>query len=467
MGLSLRRSALEASDLALLTAYITLAVLGTSTSALLLNDGAVLLSAGWLGNGWDLYFSQIAGRAVSLMMAYGPSWALRAIFGLSANTFVPLGHALYFAMPLGLWLAIRTIEPQPIYSRLYLAIALILAYFPSEMLAAAGLWTAWAAWIAAPKRTTANTTIATILFSAVLAFTHPACLLMSGMLLVTGLASRLLGVPIPARQLTAAATMTGLLTVGYLLISRVLPPSNPTIVAALAHGSLDYANPVRLVTTFTLFPLVPALWLLLLLPALPGRGARTGTVALVGLLGLWFAAAGTGLLTWLYARHSAPYVIALALALAQTAPSRWLHRARGPLLWFSGIGLVAAFSYNVDIFLFGRYLDRFLKPGFVDVDSIGPAWPPPVTDRSGARAWGKWFSGDDYARDVLVPEYDWYRSTLLFYSYFRSGGTGALYHRLERGGDWLPFECDALARTVRRPDTAAFVEFLAQRYCVN
>lgn len=139
MRLSLRRSALEASDLALLTAYITLAVLGTSTSALLLNDGAVLLSAGWLGNGWDLYFSQIAGRAVSLMMAYGPSWALRAIFGLSANTFVPLGHALYFAMPLWLWLAIRIIEPQPIYSRLYLAIALILAYFPTEMLATAGL----------------------------------------------------------------------------------------------------------------------------------------------------------------------------------------------------------------------------------------------------------------------------------------------------------------------------------------
>jgi hypothetical protein len=461
------RPTLEASDLALLAAYIALGVLGTSTSALLLNDGAVLLSAGWLGDGWDLYYRQIAGRAVSLMLAYGPSWALHAALGLSASTFILLAHALYFAMPLGLWLAVRAIEPQPIYSRLYLAQALILASFPSEMLAAAGLWMAWAAWIAAPNRTTAGTAIATILFGGALALTHPAALLMSGTLLAARLASRMVGVPVPTRQLAATAAMTVILVVSYLVVSRLLPPSNPTIVVALAHGRLDYADPVRLIAAFTLFPVIPALWALLLLPALPGRGARLGTVASVGVFGVWFAAAGTGLLTWLYARHSAPYVIALALGLAQTAPGEWLRRARVPLLWFSGIGAVAALSYNADIFLFGRYVDRFVKPGFTDVDSINPPWPVPVTDRSGARTWGKWLAGDNYARDVLVPEYDWYRSTLVFYSYFRTNGTGALYHRLDRPGDWLPFECDSLARVTQRPDNAAFVDFLAQRYCVR
>ena len=39
---------------------------------------------------------------------------------------------LCFAALLVPWLILRVVEPQRIFSRLYLAIVLVLAYFPSE-----------------------------------------------------------------------------------------------------------------------------------------------------------------------------------------------------------------------------------------------------------------------------------------------------------------------------------------------
>ena len=55
-------------DWALIVSYLIGAVLGTATSCLMVHDGAVLLTAAWLGNAWDIYFSQNASRAVSTLM---------------------------------------------------------------------------------------------------------------------------------------------------------------------------------------------------------------------------------------------------------------------------------------------------------------------------------------------------------------------------------------------------------------
>jgi hypothetical protein len=49
-----------------------------------------------------------------------------------------VAHALYFAVPLVLWLALRAIERDRLFSRLYLAIVLVLMYFPSELIVGVG-----------------------------------------------------------------------------------------------------------------------------------------------------------------------------------------------------------------------------------------------------------------------------------------------------------------------------------------
>ena len=54
---------LDLSDAALLAAFVLIAVLGTLQKCLLVNDGAVYLAAAWLGNAWDLFYSQNTGRA--------------------------------------------------------------------------------------------------------------------------------------------------------------------------------------------------------------------------------------------------------------------------------------------------------------------------------------------------------------------------------------------------------------------
>ena len=74
------RSSLERTDWALLGAFLLAALLGTWTRCLLFNDGAVLLSAGWLGNAWDLFFNQFAGRAVSHFLAFVPASTARLTF---------------------------------------------------------------------------------------------------------------------------------------------------------------------------------------------------------------------------------------------------------------------------------------------------------------------------------------------------------------------------------------------------
>jgi hypothetical protein len=112
---------LSGSDKALLAAFLLAALLGIWSHCLLLNDGAVLLSAGWLGSAWHIYFDQIGSRAVSVMTLFGPAWAARTVLGLGASAYMTVAHAFYFAVPLVLWLALRAIEGDRLFSRLYLA----------------------------------------------------------------------------------------------------------------------------------------------------------------------------------------------------------------------------------------------------------------------------------------------------------------------------------------------------------
>ena len=449
------RSSLERTDWALLGAFLLAALLGTWTRCLLFNDGAVLLSAGWLGNAWDLFFNQFAGRAVSHFLAFGPAWIARLAFDPSSSSYMTLAHALYFAMPLALWLVLRVVEPHRLFSRLYLAIVLALIYFPTELIAGTGLWLIWMALIVDPARSARQAAVATLLFGAVLVFTHAALALMSLLYVAVGVALSAFGRPVPRRSLVAAAAMSTLLFTAYLVTSRWLPVTNPTMVAALATNRYNYVDPVWVLSTLVLFPMLVALWLLLLAPGAASARLRwrlsPAAVLIIAVLGAWFAAAGTGLLTWLFARNTAPYVLALALALALVSPSAWLVGARRPLMLYAGVTAIAFLSYNVDLFLFGRFVDRYAGSGVVDVE--GPQavpWPSQRHRPGGPLIYFKWAAGPDYVGDVVVPVYDWYRLTLAFYSYFRSDRQRVLFHPLGRRGDWLPFECAAVERARRR-----------------
>src|SRR5260370_6268796 len=97
------------SDKALLCAFLLAALLGTWTRGLLLNDGGILMSVGWLGDAWHLYFDQITGRAISVLTLFGPAWAARAVLGAGAIPYMTVAHILYFAVPLALWLALRAL----------------------------------------------------------------------------------------------------------------------------------------------------------------------------------------------------------------------------------------------------------------------------------------------------------------------------------------------------------------------
>jgi hypothetical protein len=163
----------DRNDTALLAAFVVIAGLGTWNNCLLFNDGIVLVSVGWLGDAWDLYFNQIAGRAVSTFTTFGPAWAARWAFDLSPGTYIVLAHTLYFAVPLALWLVIRAIEPQRAFSRLYLATTLVLIYFPSELIVGVGLWTIWIALLADPARSLRQVVVATLVLGLLMAFTHP------------------------------------------------------------------------------------------------------------------------------------------------------------------------------------------------------------------------------------------------------------------------------------------------------
>lgn len=465
---------LDRCDAALLAALAWAAVFGTWNQCLLVNDGAVLLSVGWLGDAWDLYFDQIAGRAVSTLLAFGPAWAARWAFGLSSDTYIILAHALYFATPLVLWLVLRTVEPHRIFSRLYLAIVLALIYFPSELIVGIGLWMIWAALVADPGRGPRQVAIVTLVLGLAIAFTHPSTALMSLLYLVVGGALAAFGRPFPRRTLIATAAMAALLFAGYLATKALLPSTNPTITVALAANRYDYIDPRWILATLALFPMLPALWLLLLAPGataaalrwrLPPRG-----VLIVAAVGLWFAAAGTGLLVYLFARHSGTHVLVVALALALVAPAAtWLAHARRPLMFFAAMAAVATTSYNIDLLLYGRFVDRYLTPGIVDVDVLRPnPWPMTHVEPFGARIYFKWLAEPDYVRDVVVPDYGRYRVALAFYGFFRSDRRSIPFHRLPEG-EWIPFECAPVGRALARARDELdrkFLNFLNEHYCV-
>ena len=165
------------------------------------------------------------------------------------------------------------------------------------------------------------------------------------------------------------------------------------------------------------------------------------------------------------------YVLGLALALALAAPAaNWLTAARRPLMLFGAIAAVAALSYGVDLVLFGRFIDQRSSSGIMDVDaSTSTPWPPAREPTLGARIYFKWVAGDDYVRDVVVPDYDWYRVTLAFHSFFNSSGRTVLFHRLA-ADKWLPFECPAIERelsSARGEARRMFLRFLAEHYCVR
>ena len=465
---------LEPADAALLAAYLLAAVLGTWNFCLLVNDGAVFLSAAWLGDAWDLYFGQFAGRAAALLASFGPIWALRNVLDLSSQAFLVAGHALYFAVPLLLWGALRAIEPHRLFSRLYLAIALAQVYFPGELVLGCGLWLLFMAMASDARRSTRQLALSAPILALLMAFTHPALALMSLLYLLMGGLLVLLGRSLPRRSLAAAWGLALFLLAAYAATSRWLPPTNATVIAALAVNRFDFVNPLWMLATLWLFPMLAALWLLLLAPGLEAARARwrlpPPAQIVVAFFGLWFAAAGTGLLTWVYIRHTAGHVLAVSLALALAAPTAWLAASARPLLLFAAVMAVSAISYNADLFLFGRFVDRHLGPGIVDVDQPAADWPPRLAGSYGERSYLKWGAGPDYQRDVVVPIYDWYQVTLAFYSFFRSDRQAILFHPLGHKGDWYPFECGPVERALHRPHDEAdrhFLTFLDERYCVR
>jgi hypothetical protein len=84
----------------LLAAFLLAAGLGTWTRCLLLNDGAVFMSAGWLGDAWHLYFHQIAGRAVSAAASDDPEEAFGAMESIAGIVFA------FIMVVTWIWLAV-------------------------------------------------------------------------------------------------------------------------------------------------------------------------------------------------------------------------------------------------------------------------------------------------------------------------------------------------------------------------
>src|SRR6266481_2867078 len=112
-----------------------------------------------------------------------------------------------------------------------------------------------------------------------------------------GAALAVVGKPIPRQSLFAAAALSVILLAGNLVTSRLLAPTNPQIVAALASGRSAYLDPVAMTEEIGHFMAIGVLWLLLVGPGLFGRFGPV-SFALLAILGLWSAAAGTNLLTY-------------------------------------------------------------------------------------------------------------------------------------------------------------------------
>ena len=73
-------------------AFLLAAVLGIWSRCLLLNDGGVLLGAGWLGDAWHLYFVQEASREVAVMSMFGPAWVARTVLDLGVSDYLTFTH---------------------------------------------------------------------------------------------------------------------------------------------------------------------------------------------------------------------------------------------------------------------------------------------------------------------------------------------------------------------------------------
>jgi len=470
---------LDHCDGALLAAFTLVAVLGTWSGCLLFNDGAVFLAVAWLGNAWDLYLVQLASRAVSTLVTFGPAWGLRAMLDLPVEAYIVVSHLCYFAVPLVLWKAIRAIEPHPAFSQLYLCVALVLVFFPSELIVGIGLWMAWVAILADPARPRTVVILATAVFAVAMAFTHPATASMSLLYLIVGGGLAAAGLPFPRRTLLGAAVMTGCLLVAFFLADAWLPPGNPTIAAQLATSRYDYIDPVWMLATLGLFPILASFWVLMLAPGLASALARwrmpTVLVLTIGALGLWFAVNGTDVLTWIFARQTAPYVIVLALALGSVStPSQWRREARLPFFLFACVMAAAALSYGIDMALFSRAVDARLAPLIADamapprlVDITrreSPSWGAHLASRPSLRGYLKWAAGEDYVRDIIVPDYGGDRMTLAFYTYFRSDRRVVLFRPLDRPGEWIPFVCAPIDRALTLVNDDTDRRFL--RYCV-
>ncbi|HZX85679.1 MAG TPA: hypothetical protein VFF19_19055 [Reyranella sp.] len=468
---------LDFPDAALLAAFVLIAVLGTWQKCLLVNDGAVYLAAAWLGNAWDLFYSQNTGRVVSTLLQFGPAWLVRPLFGGDALAFIAAAHALYFAIPLGLWLIVRAVEPQRMYSRLYLAVVLVLIQFTSEMVQGIGLWMIWLALMADPARSSRVKAIASAVMAAILALTHPAIALLSLAFGACGIGLLLLRRPFPRPLAIAALAMGAFLTVVYLATAPMWAPSNPTIAAQHTGARFDYVDPLWMFATLGLFPLLASLWLLMLAPGLESTAARwrlsRTAVLVVGAIGLWFAVSGTNILTWIFARQTAPYVLALALALALASPARaWFDAARRALAVFAVLMAVASTSYTVDLALFARAAEARLAP--LEAGDSTPRFvefgrsPSPAVGTV-IRGTFKWAGGEDYVRDVVVPDYGGQRMTFAFYTFFQSNRRVVLFPALDRSGEWVPFECAPVDRALAKPYDAVdarMLRFIRERYCV-
>ena len=436
-----------------------------------MHDGAILLTAGWLGDAWDLYFSQNASRAVSTLLSFGPVWLVRRAFGPSAGTYMVLGHVLYFAMALVPWLVLRAIEPHRLFSRLYLAVTLAMIYFLAEVVFGVAFWLMWLAVIVRPARTTAQIALATLLLGLAMAFCHPVTGLMTLVYLVAGGVLVGLRRPFPRHTLVAGAALAVLLLLAYFAQSRWLAATNPTILNAVSIIRFDYIDPDL-------------------------DGGNDGDVPDAGRAVV--APAGAGL----HCGRDAPVAPTVALIadlravvrsgrhghadLALRPPHRGLHPGRGGRARPAAArGLARRRQRRVGALCPGRIggvrvrttsisccsaASSIATPRQAGSMSIGSPW-------HGSREFGgqqrhalafKWGAGQDYVRDMVVPTFDWYRLTLAFYTYFHSDRQRVLYHLVERPGDWKPYECPALARARALPHDATdlkFIDFLAEHYC--
>ena len=370
----------------------------------------------------------------------------------------------------------RAVEPQRIFSRLYLAMVLPVAYFPSEIIVGTGLWMIWAAVLADPIRSRATKVWATVLIAPALAFTHPGVALLDVAFAAVGGVLILCGRPFPRHLALAAAAMGVFLVAAYFATAALLPVSN-LLAGQHAGGKYNYIDPLWILATFGFFPALAVLWLLLLAPGLEGAALRwrlpMPALLVLGAVGLWFAFNGTNLLMWIFARQSAPYALALALGLALASPaSAWLAAARGPLVIFAAVVMTAAVSYAIDLSVFGRAADARLAPlmadGVAAPHVVAIDQPAQSMSRVPAMTYFKWTAAPDYARDIVFPDYGGGRMTFAFYSFFRSDRRAVLYRPLDRPGEWVPFECAAVDRALgnRHDDIdTRMLHFIRERYC--